>query len=625
MNILLINMPFSSIIRPPVGLEILKNIAIEKGHQCDVMNLNIRFAHMMGSDFYELVAGYDSTDLIGEWIFSQNVFEKSTKEETEDFVKYITSKPRTMIHSWREKERLISLLNAGTEKTKIFLQDIMKNVDFSNYQVVGFTSSFQQTMASMALIKQIKRTYPNQLVIMGGANCFGEMGVELIKTFKEIDAVCIGEGENAFINLLDNFSSFMESPNEVIIEGFSTKKGYKYDTKKYNLNNNSIPDYDSYFRDLKKYFPDKLTETIILYESSRGCWWGQKHQCVFCGLNANSISYNSKTNDKVYKEMNQLIKKYSKYTNTLFFTDNIMSMNYFNTILPKLKQDKILANLFMEVKSNLNEKQICLLKEAGITKIQPGIESLSSNSLSLMNKGVDLLHNLRLLRLCKEYGIVPFWNIIFGFSGESSNDIKDQINIMKKITHLNPPVAVSKIRLDRFSPYFNNPKKYNIQIKGPIKSYKYIYRNKEININELAYYFDFNNDAEYTDKIIKEFVSQFQEWKEHYSKTDLFMYQRNNDKIICAIGKSNFIYKLNVIQERIIEYARNIISIENLIKKINKEINTSDDQVLLEIQELEMLGFLVKEKNKLLSIVLKFNPYKPNKNLIDKALKNIVT
>ncbi|MGN8845542.1 RiPP maturation radical SAM C-methyltransferase [Niallia sp. HCP3S3_B10] len=615
-------MPFASIIRPPLGLEILKNIAVEKGHNCDVINLNISFAKMMGLEFYELVAGYDSTDLIGEWIFSQHVFDKSTEDETNEFVEYITAKSRTMIHSWREKEKLLSLINAGRKTSDEFLKNIIQNIDFSKYQIVGFTNSFQQTMASIALIKQIKKIYPNQLIIMGGANCFGEMGVELINTFKDIDGVCIGEGEGAFINLLDNFSVFSESPSENIIVGFATKKGYKYIDidNSYNLNNNSIPNFGSYFKELFQSFPEKQKETVILYEGSRGCWWGEKHQCVFCGLNANAIEYKGKLQKKIYNEMKTLIESYGEHTNTLFFTDNIMSMEYFEYILPKLKQDKIKIDMFMEVKSNLNEQQVCVLKEAGVTKIQPGIESLATNSLKLMNKGVDLLQNLRLLRLCKEYGIIPFWNIIFGFSGESSEEIQGQIDIMKKINHLQPPVAISKIRLDRFSPYFNEQKKYNIRINGPIKSYKYIYRDKGININKLAYYFDYNNDAVFENKILNEFVSQFENWKDNFIQTDLFMYQRNMDKFVCRIGESNSIYKLNEIQGKILVYARNITSIKKIIENVIKDVDCNEEDILSNIQELEKLGFIIMERNKLLTIVLQFNPYIPSENLIQNAL-----
>ena len=46
------------------------------------------------------------------------------------------------------------------------------------------------------------------------------------------------------------------------------------------------PDYDDYVltqKQLNLVFPG---DPALHIEGSRGCWWGQKHQCTFCGLNA---------------------------------------------------------------------------------------------------------------------------------------------------------------------------------------------------------------------------------------------------------------------------------------------------------------------------------------------------
>ena len=45
-----------------------------------------------------------------------------------------------------------------------------------------------------------------------------------------------------------------------------------------------------------------------------------------------------------------------------------------------------------------------LLRDAGVTTIQPGIESFSDRVLKLMKKGVTGLQNIQLLKWCKEIG-----------------------------------------------------------------------------------------------------------------------------------------------------------------------------------------------------------------------------
>jgi hypothetical protein len=53
-----------------------------------------------------------------------------------------------------------------------------------------------------------------------------------------------------------------------------------------------------------------------------------------------------------------------------------------------------------------------VLADAGITKIQPGIESMSSSTLSLMKKGTSVFHNLNFLKGCVIYFITPVWNLL---------------------------------------------------------------------------------------------------------------------------------------------------------------------------------------------------------------------
>ncbi|MCX6690660.1 MAG: hypothetical protein NTW33_01085 [Methanoregula sp.] len=73
----------------------------------------------------------------------------------------------------------------------------MDNVDWSQYDWVGFSSSFEQHCASLALAKRIKSRFPDVRIIFGGSNCFGAMGDVLCRCFPFIDYVCTGEGDTA--------------------------------------------------------------------------------------------------------------------------------------------------------------------------------------------------------------------------------------------------------------------------------------------------------------------------------------------------------------------------------------------------------------------------------------------
>ena len=55
------------------------------------------------------------------------------------------------------------------------------------------------------------------------------------------------------------------------------------------------PDYDDYYAVLAELGQTAQgLDRILLYEGSRGCWWGEKHHCTFCGLNAQSMKFRAK-------------------------------------------------------------------------------------------------------------------------------------------------------------------------------------------------------------------------------------------------------------------------------------------------------------------------------------------
>src|SRR5205823_1478657 len=87
---------------------------------------------------------------------------------------------------------------ACRQQVEDYLEDCLRQHDWGNYRIVGFTSVFQQHMASLALAKRLKARFPHLNILFGGANCEGPMGLATLRAFPFIDAVCVGEGDTAF-------------------------------------------------------------------------------------------------------------------------------------------------------------------------------------------------------------------------------------------------------------------------------------------------------------------------------------------------------------------------------------------------------------------------------------------
>jgi ribosomal peptide maturation radical SAM protein 1 len=174
-------------------------------------------------------------------------------------------------------------------------------------------------------------------------------------------------------------------------------------------------------------------------ETSRGCWWGAVSHCTFCGLNGNSMAFRSKSAARVVAEIRELERRHAIVR---FETvDNILDMAYFRSTLPLLAADGVERQLFYEVKANLKRHQIAQLREAGVTWLQPGIESLHSNVLRLMGKGVEGWQNVQLLKWCRQYGVRLSWSILWGFPGEEDAWYEQMAPWLEKLEHCNPQVA----------------------------------------------------------------------------------------------------------------------------------------------------------------------------------------
>ena len=97
-------------------------------------------------------------------------------------------------------------------------------------------------------------------------------------------------------------------------------------------------------------------------------------------------------------------------------------------MLPLLAEADLGLELFWEVKANLTARQVRQLRDAGVAYVQPGIESLNDHVLELMRKGTTGLRNVELLKWCREYGVTPLWNLLYGFPGETAGGLREQID-----------------------------------------------------------------------------------------------------------------------------------------------------------------------------------------------------
>jgi ribosomal peptide maturation radical SAM protein 1 len=471
-RVLLVAMPFSSLRWPALGISLLKAGLARAGIACDVAYFQFDFAEQVGLDAYDWINDGFAFVLGGERLFARDVFGAApTGDDAYHREVLLPADPGFSDDDRREFEQV-------GEHVGPFLDACWASVDWSRYAVVGFTTTFQQTLASLALARRIKASHPGIVVVMGGANCEAEMGAELSRQFPQVDLVVSGEADETFPSLVAGILSGQTRP-----KGEATACGFVAD-----LDALPYPDFDDYFARLARSPLRDEIDPLLLFETARGCWWGAKSQCTFCGLNGGSIAFRGKSPDRAIEELTYLRERHG--VRRACATDNVMDFRYTRTLMPRLRDAGLDLTFEYELKTNLTRAQVEALVAAGLAAAQLGVESLSTAVLRRMRKGVTAVQNVQTLKWLSATGIEVKWNFLYDVPGEDSADYEALPLLLSKLTHLVPPQADGPVRLDRFSPYHQDPGAFGLPAPRPVPAYRHVFPFPDDVLSRLAYYFD---------------------------------------------------------------------------------------------------------------------------------------
>jgi len=611
-RVALVNMPFGHSKYPSIQLGTLS--AILKAQSIGVRShyLNLPFAKQIGFPLYDLLC--EKQLLIGEWLFSRLLFRDNPHHALyvrtfKPLVEEIAGTAGCPSSYLEEVEQRIA---------PQFLTWAQTAIDWGQYEIIGFTSMFHQNVASLTLAKLIKDLYPQVKIVFGGAHYDGEMGLEYFRAFPWIDFVVVGEGEVPFPILV---RQLLEGKTDGVPAGVAYRKGnqvaFQPNQQLFSdFQRTPPPDYDDYFEQLSAEAPQsfKGLDRILLYESARGCWWGEKHHCTFCGLNAQSMKFRSKSPEQVHEELRYLSSRYD--TNRFRLVDNIIDMNYIDDVFGTLAEQHYDLEFFIETKSNLSKHQVHTLSRGGVRSMQPGIESLSINQLKEMDKGVSPLQNLQCLKWSSYYNIHVSWNILLGFPGETDEDYRRQIHLIPSIVHFQPPESVGKFWLERFSPFFTRPHTLGVRITGPGVAYEYVYDPAVVDLNKIAYDFEYEADWRVDPGLFEEFTALAQDWKRRHASGDrpFLYYAKSMGYVTIFDGRSTgppSKHRYDVPGAFIIEYCsespKSIEQIREGLKSSSGPWQSDFDEVDEAISQLLAERILYEERGKYLTLALPMN------------------
>jgi ribosomal peptide maturation radical SAM protein 1 len=484
-RVLLLSMPYASLDRPALGLGLLQAELHERGIDCDTRYLAFEFADCIGvTDYLWIQGDLPYTAFAGDWTFTEALYGARPAADAA----YVQGILR---NRWHLDEDEIARLGRIRSWCEPYLRRCLRAVSWDDYDVVGFTSTFEQNIASLALARRLKRAHPDLAIVFGGANWEGTMGRELHRRFPFVDFACSGEADESFPQLAKALGNGGVGGIRGIVwrDGERTRATGPAELVT-DLDALPQPDFDPFFADrAESPAAAEITPTLLL-ETGRGCWWGEKSHCTFCGLNGGAMKFRSKSAERAFAELHDQRDRHG--IDSFNVVDNILDMGYFKSLLPMLAADPHRPALFYEVKANLSRQQVALLAAAGVDRIQPGLESMSDHVLKLMRKGTTALRNIQLLKWCHEHGVRAEWNLLFGFPGELPEDYAPMPRLFEEIWFLDPPTGYGPVRLDRFSPYHGDPAANGMVKVRPLAPYRYLYPFPHDALMRIAYFFDYD-------------------------------------------------------------------------------------------------------------------------------------
>ncbi|HEY3426321.1 MAG TPA: RiPP maturation radical SAM C-methyltransferase, partial [Negativicutes bacterium] len=493
MDVCLVNMPFADLAHPSLALGLLKSALMKAGIKTKVEYGNLAFAELVGVYNYQSITHSYRQSFGGEFVFSKVAFSGYGMPDDEAYYTYRRLNCPAVVDP-HFLNRLLDIVRQVRSVVESFTDEVAKRIVAGHPKIVGCVSLFEQNCASLALLRRIKQLDSTVVTVMGGDNCEGVAGLAMVETFPWLDFAISGEADHCFTlfcqTVLSKRSGFDNEalPYGVLWAGMPIPgDGQLPRLVIQDMDSTPIPDYDEYFHILKYSPLQKHIIPGLLVETSRGCWWGEKHPCTFCGLNGQGYRYRPKSQRRVAAEFDVLARRYA--LNSFEATDNILGMKQLDTVIDDFSTLPSKYNIFYETKSNLTRKQLSKMVEAGIRWIQPGIESLHDGPLILMNKGNKAIHHVEILKNALELGIRCSWNLLWGFPGEKPEWYGEMTAWIEQIIHLQPPNDMIQIAFDRGSIYVNQPERYGLSLR-PVKGYQYIYPDLPGLINRLAHYFE---------------------------------------------------------------------------------------------------------------------------------------
>lgn len=313
------------------------------------------------------------------------------------------------------------------------LADSIKN---NTYDVLALSAMFVFNVRWLDMAVKLSRKFHPEAKIIIGGGCPTIFPERCLKDY-DIDDAVIGEGESAFLHILNRYNNHHDPEFERAfpLEGFLFKgQKEEFDISKQRHHFIDLTDFPLpawHYLNVEKYFM-RSGDRMLPIEGSRGC----PYRCTYCST---YISWGHKVRYKPVKvlinEITEINKRYG--VKGLHFVDDNLSFSKrwikeFLTQLISMNQPlKFTASNFSA--KHLDEEIVGLLAAAGMTVFGVAVESGSAEIQERIKKNVDFDKVREVVKIMKSHNLHVHLCWMVGFPNETMEQINSTFNLAREL------------------------------------------------------------------------------------------------------------------------------------------------------------------------------------------------
>lgn len=340
--------------------------------------------------------------------------------------------------------------------------DVLKIIAEQRPAVVGISSLVSNHGNGMRLAARIRENFPNIKVVMGGPHA--SFIAEEVLSSGVVDIVSLFESEETLPELMHALLNGRELDSVAGIAYTADRKVYYSNARRPIANLDTLPLPARHLFPIERYQGVAGAAHLI---TGRGC----PFRCIFCSAGAiyGSI-YRSRSPAKVVDEIEELVYRY--HLTDIFFSDDTFTIDQRRAanICRMIINRKLPITWNCEARVDTVKPDLLrIMKEAGCTGLQFGVESGDNDVLRRSGKGITVDQILYAVNETVLAGINVACSLIIGHPSDTKETIAKTMSLARRLVALGNYKAKVHVKFALFTPLpgtpvYENPERYNLEI-----------------------------------------------------------------------------------------------------------------------------------------------------------------